>query len=46
MTEFVFLDADDTILDFHQAERAALTKTLTDFGVEPTNAVLRGINDI
>lgn len=40
MTEFVFLDADDTILDFHQAERAALTKTLTDFGVEPTNAVL------
>lgn len=40
MIEFLFLDLDDTILDFHKAERIALAKTLTDFGVEPTEAVL------
>ena len=34
--EFLFLDLDDTILDFAQAERVALARTLTDFGVEPT----------
>ena len=36
MIEFLFLDLDDTILDFAQAERVALAGTLTDFGVEPT----------
>ena len=40
MMEFVFLDLDDTILDFHKAERIALSKTLVDFGVEPTGDVL------
>ena len=40
MMEFLFLDLDDTILDFHKAERIALSKTLGDFGVEPTEAVL------
>ena len=40
MTEFVFLDLDDTILDFHKAERIALSKTLRSFGVEPTEEVL------
>lgn len=40
MTEFLFLDLDDTILDFHKAERIALSKTLRDFGVEPTEEVL------
>lgn len=40
MTEFVFLDLDDTILDFHAAERIALAKTLSHFGVEPTAAVV------
>ena len=40
MTEFLFLDLDDTILDFHKAERIALSKTLRDFGVEPTGEVL------
>ena len=34
--EFLFLDLDDTILDFAQAERVALSRTLADFGVEPT----------
>ena len=36
MIEFLFLDLDDTILDFAQAERVALAKTLAAFGVEPT----------
>ena len=40
MMEFLFLDLDDTILDFHKAERIALSKTLRDFGVEPTEEVL------
>ena len=40
MVEFLFLDLDDTILDFHQAERVALSKTIRDFGVEPTEQVL------
>ena len=40
MTEFVFLDLDDTILDFHAAERIALAKTLSHFGVEPTAAAV------
>ena len=40
MIEFLFLDLDDTILDFHKAERIALAKTIRDFGVEPTEEVL------
>ena len=40
MIEYVFLDLDDTILDFHKAERIALSKTICDFGVEPTEEVL------
>ena len=40
MIEFLFLDLDDTILDFHKAERIAITKTIREFGLEPTDAVL------
>ena len=40
MIEFLFLDLDDTILDFHKAERLAINKTLRDFGLEPTEEVL------
>ena len=36
MIEYLFLDLDDTILDFHKAERIALENTLRHFGVEPT----------
>ena len=41
MVEFLFLDLDDTILDFHKAERIALSKTLQELGSEPTEEVLR-----
>ena len=40
MIEFLLLDLDDTILDFHKAERIAIAKTIRDFGVEPTEEVL------
>ena len=39
MIEFLFLDLDDTILDFHKAERIAISKTIRDFGVEPTEEI-------
>ena len=40
MIECVMLDLDDTILDFHKAERIALSKTIRDFGVEPGEDIL------
>ena len=40
MVEFLFLDLDDTILDFHKAERIAISKTFRQFGIEPTREVL------
>lgn len=36
----LFLDLDDTILDFHKAERIAIARTFEHFGLEPTEAVL------
>ena len=41
MVEFLFLDLDDTILDFHKAERIAISKTFRQFGIEPTEEVLQ-----
>lgn len=40
MIEFLFLDLDDTILDFKKAERIAIGKTIRDFGIEPTEEIL------
>ena len=39
MLEFLFIDLDDTILDFQKAEHIALKKSLEEFGVTPTEAV-------
>lgn len=39
MVQFLLLDLDDTILDFHKAENIALRKTLQEFGIEPTDRV-------
>ena len=41
MIEFLLLDLDDTILDFHKAERIAISKTIRQFGLEPTEQVLQ-----
>ena len=40
MVEILFLDLDDTILDFKKAERIAISKTIREFGLEPTEEVL------
>lgn len=40
MYEFLFLDLDDTILDFRKAERVAVSGTFASLGIEPTEAVL------
>ena len=40
MVEILFLDLDDTILDFQKAERIAISKTIGDYGLEPTEEVL------
>ena len=39
MIEFLFLDLDDTILDFQKAEHIALGKTLEAFGIAPTQRI-------
>ena len=40
MLDILFLDLDDTILDFKKAERIAISATIRQFGVEPTEEVL------
>ena len=46
MIEFLFLDLDDTILDFHKAETTAISKTFRSFGIEPTEEVLQRYSQI
>ena len=46
MIEYLLLDLDDTILDFHKAERIAISQTVREFGVEPTDAVLNRYHEI
>lgn len=40
MIKFIFLDLDDTILDFHRSEAVALRKTLQSLNVNPTDEVI------
>ena len=37
---FLFFDLDDTVFDFKKAEKIALGKTLSAFGIDPTEAVV------
>jgi len=46
MIEFLFLDLDDTILDFKKAEFIAIGKTIADFGAAPTDAVRHRYHEI
>ena len=39
MIKFLFLDLDNTILDFSKAESIAIRKTMREFGLEPTDAL-------
>ena len=40
MIRNVRFDLDDTLFDFHKAEKIALTKTLVHFGINPTEETL------
>lgn len=46
MIKTILLDLDDTILDFHKAEHIALSATLREIGIEPTEAVLKRYSEI
>lgn len=46
MITTVLLDLDDTILDFHKAEKEALKKALQKVGVEPTEKLLARYSEI
>lgn len=40
MIRNIFLDLDNTLLDFERGERKAISKTLTGFGITPTQEVI------
>ena len=46
MIEFLFLDLDDTILDFKKAERIAVRQAISEAGVEATDAVCTRYSEI
>ena len=39
MIKYLFLDLDNTILDFSKAESIAIRKTMREYGLEPTDAL-------
>jgi len=46
MIKNVLLDLDETVLDFHRAERIALRKTLIHLGIEPKEEILSRYHEI
>lgn len=46
MFEFLFIDLDDTILDFKAQEDAAIVKTLTAAGIDPTEEIIARYSQI
>ena len=49
MIKYLFLDLDNTILDFSKAESIAIRKTMRQYGLEPTDALAArysAINDL
>ena len=49
MIKYLFLDLDNTILDFNKAESIAIRKTMAAYGLEPTDALAArysAINDL
>ena len=46
MIRFVLLDLDDTILDFHRAEAAAVRKTFLRLGIEPTEQIVHRYSEV
>ena len=46
MIEFVFLDLDDTIFDFHAQERVAIAETFREVGAPVSDAILDRYSEI
>ena len=46
MIKNIFFDLDDTLLDFHMAEKVALTKTLLHFDIEPKDEILERYSEL
>ncbi len=46
MIKFVFIDLDDTIFDFHKAEKTAIASTLEKIGIEPKESTLKRYSEI
>lgn len=46
MLKTIFLDLDDTLLDFRKAEQQALSRTLQHFAIDPTPEVLERYHEI
>ena len=49
MIKYLFLDLDNTILDFSKAESIAICQTMARFGLEPTGALAArysAVNDL
>ena len=42
----VLLDLDDTLLDFHKAERVAIAKTFVRLGIAPEEALIHRYSEI
>ena len=40
MTEYIFIDLDETLLDFKRAEKEAVAKALEHFGIESNESAL------
>lgn len=46
MIKFVLLDIDDTLLDFGKAEYAAIFRTFTELGLNPTDEMIHRYSEI
>ena len=46
MVKTIFLDLDNTLLDFDRAEAAALSKALEQAGITPSAAVLERYHEL
>lgn len=46
MFQYLFLDLDDTLLDFHKAEAIAVEKAFRDQGIQPTESLIRRYSEV
>ena len=46
MIKYLFLDLDNTILDFTKAESIAIRRTMSVYGLEPTDALAQRYSEV